>query len=67
VEKQIQIELGKPFWFASKTLLPMAWRATGAESPFPSLEADLEVPPGRQSDPALRERPLPTTLSPLPV
>lgn len=43
LEKQVQIELGKPFWLASKTVLPMVWRATSAESLFPSLEADLEV------------------------
>jgi len=43
VEKQVQIELGKPFRLASKTVRPMEWRATGAEILFPSLEADLEV------------------------
>ena len=43
LEKQVQIELGKPFRLASKTVRPMEWRATGAESLFPSLEADLEV------------------------
>jgi hypothetical protein len=43
VEKRVQIELGSPFRLASKTVLPMTWQATGPESLFPSLEADLEV------------------------
>jgi hypothetical protein len=43
LEKQVRIDLGPWFRFASKTILPMTWRATGAEALFPSLEADLEV------------------------
>jgi hypothetical protein len=43
VQKRIQVKLGAPFRLASKTILPMAWHATGADSLFPSLEADLEV------------------------
>jgi hypothetical protein len=43
LEKHVQVTLGTPFRLASKTILPMAWHATGAESLFPSLEADLEV------------------------
>ncbi len=43
LEKRVHIELGKPFRLVSKTVRPMEWRATGAESLFPSLEADLEV------------------------
>jgi len=43
LEKQVHVELEKPFRLASKTVRPMQWRATGAESLFPSLEADLEV------------------------
>jgi hypothetical protein len=43
MEKRVQIQLGSPFRLASKTILPMSWRATGAESLFPSLDADLEV------------------------
>jgi hypothetical protein len=39
----VHIELGKPFRLASKTILPMSWRATLAEGLFPSLEADMEV------------------------
>lgn len=43
VEKQVQIELGPPVRFPSKTVLPMRWRPTGSEALFPSLEADIEV------------------------
>ena len=43
VEKQVQIELGQPVRFPSKTVLPMRWRPTGPEALFPSLEADIEV------------------------
>jgi len=43
--KRVKVELGRPFLLPSKTVLPLTWRATGAESLFPSLEADLEVAP----------------------
>jgi hypothetical protein len=43
VEKHVQIELGQPVRLASKSVLPMAWRATGAHAMFPSLDADIEV------------------------
>ena len=43
VGKQVEIELGDSFRTASKTILPMTWRATRTETLFPSLEADLEV------------------------
>jgi hypothetical protein len=43
VGKRVEIELGRPFLVASKTILPLTWRATGSEALFPSLEADLEV------------------------
>ena len=45
LEKQVRIEVGTPFRLASKTALPMTWRATGAGALFPSLEADLEAAP----------------------
>ena len=45
LEKRVQIELGRPFQLASKSVLPMAWRATGPLTVFPSLEADIEVAP----------------------
>lgn len=43
LEKQVRIDLGSSFRIASKTVLPMTWRATGAYALFPSLEADVEV------------------------
>jgi len=43
VGKRVEIELGRPFRFASKTILPITWHATGPEALFPSLDADLEV------------------------
>jgi hypothetical protein len=43
VEKQVEIELGVPIHFPSKTILPLSWRATGPGRLFPELEADLEV------------------------
>jgi hypothetical protein len=49
LEKRVQIELGRPFRLASKSVLPMAWRATGPQAVFPSLEADIEVAPIGQS------------------
>jgi hypothetical protein len=43
VDKQVEIEFGEPYRIPAKTLLPMAWHATGPEQLFPSLDADLEV------------------------
>lgn len=43
IGKRVEIELGRPFLLASKTILPLTWHATGSEALFPSLEADLEV------------------------
>jgi len=45
VGRRVQIELGRPFFLASKTVLPLTWQARGAEPLFPSLEADVEVAP----------------------
>ncbi len=50
LDKQVEIEFGEPYRLTAKTLLPIAWRATGPERLFPSLDADLEVAalgPGR--------------------
>jgi hypothetical protein len=41
--KKMEIELGEPMRFPSKTVLPMSWRPEGGEPLFPSLEADIEV------------------------
>jgi hypothetical protein len=43
VDKEVEIELGEPYRIPSKTLLPMSWKATGPESLFPALEADVEI------------------------
>lgn len=43
IGKEIEIGLGAPYRFPSKTVLPMTWRATGPERLFPQLEADIEV------------------------
>jgi hypothetical protein len=43
LEKAVEIRLGTPYRMGSKTLLPMTWRASGAERLFPQLDADVEV------------------------
>lgn len=43
VEKEVEISIGSPYRIPSKTLLPMTWKATGAERMFPQLDADIEV------------------------
>jgi len=45
VEKKVAIEFGTPMRLSSRTVLPLRWRAAGAEGLFPSLDADLEVAP----------------------
>lgn len=45
IEKRIEIEVGEPAHLGGTTLLPMTWKATGADSVFPALEADLELAP----------------------
>ena len=43
VAKEVEIEVGTPVRAGSKLLVPLRWRATGAASLFPALDADLEV------------------------
>jgi hypothetical protein len=43
VDKEVEIEIGEPYVIPTKTMLPIAWRATGAERIFPQLEADIEI------------------------
>ncbi|GBC86066.1 hypothetical protein HRbin12_00047 [bacterium HR12] len=43
IDKRVEIELGTPHRMPTKTILPMSWRAVGADGLFPALEADLEV------------------------
>jgi hypothetical protein len=50
VDKRVEITLEEPMRFATKTVLPLSWRATGPERLFPDLEADLAIAslgPGR--------------------
>ena len=43
VDKEVEIEIGDPYVIPSKTMLPIAWRATAAERIFPQLDADIEI------------------------
>jgi hypothetical protein len=43
LSKEVHIELGPPHRMPGKTLLPLSWKATGAERLFPLLDADLEI------------------------
>jgi hypothetical protein len=43
LDKKVQISIGEPIRFPSKTVLPMFWRARGGEHLFPTLDADVEV------------------------
>jgi hypothetical protein len=43
IDKEVEIRLGSAYRIPSKTLLPISWRATGAERMFPQLDADIEV------------------------
>ena len=43
LEKEVEIDIGQPVRLESRTVLPMTWKATGAQGLFPMLEGDLEV------------------------
>lgn len=43
LRKNVLIELGTPFRLASKTVLPVTWRATGPSKLFPEMQAELGV------------------------
>jgi hypothetical protein len=43
LDKEVEIEIGQPYVIPSKTMLPMAWTAVGAERIFPQMEADIEI------------------------
>jgi hypothetical protein len=43
VDKEVEIEIGEPYVLPSKTMLPIAWKATTAGRIFPQLEADIEI------------------------
>jgi hypothetical protein len=43
LRKSVLIELGTPYRLASKTVLPIRWRATGPRALFPEMEAELGI------------------------
>jgi hypothetical protein len=43
IARQVEIEVGSPIRLATKTVLPLRWRATGTTGLFPALDADLEI------------------------
>jgi hypothetical protein len=45
VTKTVSIEVGDATRLGEKTVLPLTWRADGAEALFPVMEGDLEVAP----------------------
>jgi hypothetical protein len=45
VNKAVEVEVGSPRKAASRTILPMTWKASGSARLFPKLEADLELAP----------------------
>ncbi len=45
VTKTVEIEVGDATRLGEKTILPLVWRAAGAEALFPVMEGDLEVAP----------------------
>ncbi len=45
VDKEVEIQVGTPHEFASKTLLPISWTPRGSELLFPRLDADIEIAP----------------------
>lgn len=42
VSKNVEIDVGKPVTSATRTWIPIAWRATGPTNLFPVLDAELE-------------------------
>ena len=45
VTKTVSIDVGDATRLGEKTVLPLIWRAAGAEALFPVMEGDLEVAP----------------------
>jgi hypothetical protein len=43
VSRQVEVTLGQPLRFPSRTVLPIAWQPVDHQSLFPALDADLEV------------------------
>jgi len=45
VQREVQITVGTPMRFPSKTVLPISWNPTSGCRLLPALEADLEIAP----------------------
>src|SRR6266487_152203 len=45
LDKRVEIEIGRPMRFPSKTVLPVSWHAAGGKGLFPELEGDVEIAP----------------------
>jgi len=43
ISKEVEIDVGKPIPGASRTWIPISWRATGPTGLFPVLEGELEL------------------------
>jgi hypothetical protein len=43
LRKNVLIDVGRPYRLASKTVLPITWRATAPRRLFPEMEADVGV------------------------
>jgi len=43
IDREVEIELGRPYLSGSSTRIPLTWRAASKERLFPQLEADLEI------------------------
>jgi hypothetical protein len=43
VSKHVEIDVGEPVESATRTWIPISWRATGPTGLFPVLEAELEL------------------------
>ena len=43
ISKNVAIDVGKPVPSATKTWIPISWRATGPTNLFPVLEAEIEL------------------------
>ncbi|HSJ34762.1 MAG TPA: hypothetical protein VLB85_06865 [Acidimicrobiia bacterium] len=54
--KEVVIAIGKPFMSRRGAVLPVRWRATGAEALFPSLDGELSIESGEDGHTSLHLR-----------
>ncbi len=45
IDKEVEVDVGTPQVFPSKTLLPISWAPRGSERLLPQLDADIEIAP----------------------